>query len=27
MDALKALVQERLGWTAETPRHLERLSL
>lgn len=27
MDALKALVQDRLGWTAETPRHLERLSL
>jgi metallo-beta-lactamase family protein len=27
MDALKALVQERLGWTAATPRHLERLSL
>jgi len=27
MDALKTLVQERLGWTAETPGHLERLSL
>jgi metallo-beta-lactamase family protein len=27
MDALKTLVQERLGWTADTPQHLERLSL
>lgn len=27
MDALKTLVQERLGWTAHTPLHLERLSL
>jgi metallo-beta-lactamase family protein len=27
MDALKTLVQQRLGWTAHTPRHLERLSL
>jgi metallo-beta-lactamase family protein len=27
MDALKTVVQERLGWTAETPQHLERLSL
>jgi metallo-beta-lactamase family protein len=27
MDALKTHVQERLGWTADTPQHLERLSL
>src|SRR6185503_13258751 len=27
MDALKALMQQRLGWTAETPQHLQRLSL
>lgn len=27
MDALKALVQQRLGWTAETPQHLQRFSL
>jgi metallo-beta-lactamase family protein len=27
MDALKTLVQERLGWTAQTPHHLERISL
>jgi len=27
MDALKTLMQERLGWTADTPHHLERLSL
>lgn len=27
MDALKTLVQQRLGWPAETPHHLERLSL
>jgi metallo-beta-lactamase family protein len=27
MDALKTLVQQRLGWTAETPQHLQRLSL
>ena len=27
MDALKALVQQRFGWVAETPQHLERLSL
>jgi metallo-beta-lactamase family protein len=27
MDALKALLQQRLGWTAETPQHLQRLSL
>jgi metallo-beta-lactamase family protein len=27
MDALKTLVQKCLGWTAETPQHLQRLSL
>jgi len=27
MDALKTLLQQRLGWTAETPQHLQRLSL
>jgi predicted metal-dependent RNase len=27
MDALKTLMQQRLGWTAETPQHLQRLSL
>ena len=27
MDALKTLIQQRLGWTAETPQHLQRLSL
>lgn len=27
MDALKTLVEQRLGWTAETPQHLQRLSL
>jgi metallo-beta-lactamase family protein len=27
MDALKTLVQDRLGWTAHTPQHLERISL
>jgi metallo-beta-lactamase family protein len=27
MDALKTLIQQRLGWMAETPRHLQRLSL
>jgi metallo-beta-lactamase family protein len=27
MDALKALLQQRLGWNAETPHHLQRLSL
>jgi len=27
MDALKALIQERLGWAAETPEHMQRLSL
>ena len=27
MDALKTLVQERLGWIADTPQHLQRLSL
>jgi metallo-beta-lactamase family protein len=27
MDALKALLQQRLGWSAETPHHLQRLSL
>lgn len=27
MDALKTLVQQRLGWTADTPHHLARLSL
>jgi metallo-beta-lactamase family protein len=27
MDALKTLIQQRLGWTAETPHHLQRLSL
>jgi metallo-beta-lactamase family protein len=26
MDALKTLVQQRFGWAAETPQHLERLS-
>ena len=27
MDALKTVIQQRLGWTAETPHHLQRLSL
>jgi metallo-beta-lactamase family protein len=27
MDALKALLQQRFGWTADTPQHLERISL
>ena len=27
MDALKTLIQQRLDWTAETPQHLQRLSL
>ena len=27
MDALKTLVQQRLGWDADTPQHLERLHL
>jgi metallo-beta-lactamase family protein len=27
MDALKTLVQQRLGWDAHTPHHLERLPL
>jgi metallo-beta-lactamase family protein len=27
MDALKTLVQQHFGWTAETPQHLERLTL
>jgi metallo-beta-lactamase family protein len=27
MDALKTLIQQRLGWTTETPQHLQRLSL
>ena len=27
MDALKTLMQQRLGWTAATPHHLQRLSL
>jgi metallo-beta-lactamase family protein len=27
MDALKTLVQQRFGWVAETPQHLERLTL
>ena len=27
MDALKNLLQQRLGWPAETPHHLQRLSL
>jgi metallo-beta-lactamase family protein len=27
MDALKTRVQQRFGWAAETPQHLERLSL
>jgi metallo-beta-lactamase family protein len=27
MDALKTLIQQRLGWMAETPPHLQRLSL
>ena len=27
MDALKTLVQQRLGWHADTPRHLERFHL
>ena len=27
MDALQTLMQQRLGWTAETPHHLQRLSL
>jgi len=27
MDALRTLMQQRLGWTAETPHHLQRLSL
>jgi metallo-beta-lactamase family protein len=27
MDALKTLMHQRLGWNAETPQHLQRLSL
>ena len=27
MDALKGLLQQRLGWTAETPHHLQQISL
>jgi len=27
MDALKTLIQQRLDWTAETPQHLQKLSL
>jgi metallo-beta-lactamase family protein len=27
MDALKTVMHQRLGWTAETPQHLQRLSL
>ena len=27
MDALKTLVQQRLGWDADTPQHLERFDL
>jgi metallo-beta-lactamase family protein len=27
MDSLKTLMQQRLGWTVETPHHLQRLSL
>lgn len=27
MDALKTLIQQRLDWTAETPQHLQKISL
>jgi metallo-beta-lactamase family protein len=27
MDALKGLIQSRLGWTVQTPQHAERITV